>query len=474
MATNPEEHSERLLSKLKEEKVEFVDFRFTDLQGKLHHMTFSADAVNEDLLEEGIMFDASSIVGWKAINESDMTLVPDTENVHLDPFFSRPTLNVFCDVIDPTTGSLYNRDPRGVTKKAYAYIKAAGVGDTAYVGAEPEFFLFDDVKFNTDPYNTGYKIDAEELPNNASSDYETGNLGHRPRAKGGYAPTPPVDSGQDIRSEMVDYLKRTGLIADKHHHEVAPAQHELGVRFDTLLRSADNLQVYKYIVHQVATFYGKTATFMPKPVRADNGSGLHIHMSIWKGKQPTFAGNEYAGLSETALFFIGGVIKHARAINAFTNPSTNSYKRLVPGFEAPVSLAYSAKNRSASCRIPTSFSPKAKRVEFRFPDPLTNPYLGYSALLMAGLDGVRNKYHPGEPMDKDLYDLPAQEQKKIPTVSASLRHSLECLDSNRAFLKAGGVFDDDLIDVYINIKMQEVETLEIYPHPVEFELYYSS
>ncbi|KQT60392.1 MULTISPECIES: type I glutamate--ammonia ligase [unclassified Aureimonas] len=463
-----------ILKQIKDNDVKFVDLRFTDPRGKLQHVTMDQTMVDEDLFAEGTMFDGSSIAGWKAINESDMVLMPDPETVHMDPFFAQSTMVLVCDILDPISGEAYNRDPRGTAKKAEAYLKQSGVGDTAYFGPEAEFFIFDDVRYKSDPYNTGFKLDSTELPSNDDAEYETGNLGHRPRVKGGYFPVPPIDSCQDIRSEMLTVMAEMGVTVEKHHHEVAAAQHELGVKFDTLVKNADNMQIYKYVTHQVANAYGKTATFMPKPIFGDNGSGMHVHQSIWKGGKPTFAGNEYAGLSESALFYIGGIIKHAKALNAFTNPSTNSFKRLVPGYEAPVLLAYSARNRSASCRIPIGQSPKAKRVEVRFPDAMANPYLAFAAMLMAGLDGIKNKIHPGEAMDKDLYDLPPEELKQIPTVCRSLREALEQLDADREFLKAGGVFDDDQIDSFIDLKMTEVLRFEMTPHPVEFDMYYSS
>ncbi|WP_317993397.1 type I glutamate--ammonia ligase [Bartonella gliris] len=462
-----------ILKQIADNDVRFVDLRFTDPRGKLHHVTMDIAAINEDTFSDGVMFDGSSICGWKTINESDMALMPDPETAHIDPFFAQSTLVIFCDVLDPVSGEFYHRDPRSIAKRAEVYMKSLGVGDTINVGPEAEFFIFDDVRYKTDPYNTGFKLDSSELPSNDDTEYESGNLGHRPRMKGGYFPVPPVDSCQDMRSEMLTALKDMGVQVEKHHHEVAAAQHELGIRFDTLVREADKMQIFKYVVHQIANSYGKTATFMPKPVFGDNGSGMHVHISIWKEGKPIFAGNEYAGLSETCLFFIGGIIKHAKAINAFTNPSTNSYKRLVPGYEAPVLLAYSARNRSASCRIPTSSSPNSKRVEVRFPDPTANPYLAFAALLMAGLDGIKNKIHPGQAMDKDLYDLPPKELKEIPTVSGSLREALEALDKDRSFLKAGDVFDDDQINSFIELKMQEVLRYETTPHPIEFDMYYS-
>ena len=462
-----------VLKQIKDNDIRFVDLRFSDPKGKLQHVTMDIAEISEDTFADGVMFDGSSISGWKAINESDMVLMPDPTTAHMDPFFAQSTMVILCDVLDPISGESYNRDPRSTAKKAEAYVKSLGIGDTVNVGPEAEFFLFDDVRFKNDPYNTGFKLDSNEFPSNDDTEYEMGNLGHRPRVKGGYFPVPPIDSCQDIRSEMLTALTDMGVRVEKHHHEVAAAQHELGIRFDTLVREADKMQIFKYVVHQVANTYGKSATFMPKPIFGDNGSGMHVHMSIWKNGKPTFAGNEYAGLSETCLFFIGGIIKHAKAINAFTNPSTNSYKRLVPGYEAPVLLAYSARNRSASCRIPFGSSPNAKRVEIRFPDATANPYLAFSAILMAGLDGIKNKIHPGQAMDKDLYDLPPKELKKIPTVSGSLREALQCLDKDRAFLKAGDVFDDDQIDSFLELKMEEVLRYEMTPHPIEFDMYYS-
>jgi glutamine synthetase len=462
-----------VLKAIKDNDVKYVDLRFTDPRGKWQHVTFDISMIDEDIFTEGTMFDGSSIAGWKAINESDMTLMPDPATATIDPFFAETTMVLTCDILEPSTGQPYNRDPRGIAKKAEAMVKSMGVGDAVYVGPEAEFFVFDDVRFSATPYNTGFRLDAAELPINGDTQYEGGNLGHRVATKGGYFPVPPQDSLQDMRSEMLGAMARMGVKVEKHHHEVASAQHELGMKFDTLTYMADQMQVYKYCIHQVAHIYGKTATFMPKPVYGDNGSGMHVHQSIWKDGKPTFAGNKYADLSDNCLYYIGGIIKHAKAINAFTNPSTNSYKRLVPGYEAPVLLAYSARNRSASCRIPYTTSPKAKRVEVRFPDPMANPYLAFAAMLMAGLDGIKNKIDPGPAMDKDLYDLPKEELKTIPTVCGSLREALESLDKDRAFLKAGGVFDDDFIDSFIELKMTEVERFEMTPHPVEFDMYYS-
>lgn len=462
-----------VLKAIKDNDVQYVDFRFTDPRGKWQHVTFDVSMVDEDMFADGIMFDGSSIAGWKAINESDMTLMPDLTTAQMDPFFSASTMVINCDILEPATGEPYNRDPRGIAKKAEAYLKSTGIADTVYVGPEAEFFIFDDVKFMADPYNTGFKLDSAELPINGDTAYEGGNLGHRVPTKGGYFPVPPLDSAQDMRGEMLAAMKAMGVTVEKHHHEVASAQHELGTKFNTLVRTADEMQIYKYCIHNVAQSYGKTATFMPKPVYGDNGSGMHVHQSLWKDGKPLFAGNKYADLSQECLWYIGGIIKHAKALNAFTNPSTNSYKRLVPGYEAPVLLAYSARNRSASCRIPWTTSPKAKRVEIRFPDPTANPYLAFTAIMMAGLDGIINKIDPGAAMDKDLYDLPPRELKKIPTVCGSLREALASLDKDRAFLKAGGVFNDDFIDSYIELKMTEVARFEMTPHPVEFQMYYS-
>jgi len=462
-----------VLKAIKDNDVKYVDFRFTDPRGKWQHVTFDVTMIDEEIFAEGTMFDGSSIAGWKAINESDMTLMPDPSTAQMDPFFAASTMSIVCDVLEPSTGQPYNRDPRGMAKKAEEYLKSTGIGDTIFVGPEAEFFIFDDVKFMSDPYNTGFKLDSSELPTNGDTDYEGGNLGHRIQTKGGYFPVPPQDSAQDMRGEMLAAMASMGVKVEKHHHEVASAQHELGMKFDTLTHMADQMQIYKYAIHNVAQSYGKTATFMPKPIFGDNGSGMHVHQSIWKNGKPIMAGNKYADLSQECLWYIGGIIKHAKALNAFTNPSTNSYKRLVPGYEDPVLLAYSARNRSASCRIPYTTNPKAKRVEVRFPDPMANPYLAFAAMLMAGLDGITNKIDPGAAMDKDLYDLPPRELKKIPTVCGSLREALQNLDKDRAFLKAGGVFNDDFIDSFIELKMQDVMKFEMTPHPVEFTMYYS-
>ena len=463
-----------ILDMIKENNVVYVDYRFTDPRGKWQHLAMHVDAVDDDALTEGVMFDGSSIAGWKAINESDMILQPDLSTAVMDPFSNLPQLILFCNIVEPSTGQLYHRDPRSTAVRAENYLKASGIGDQCFWGPEAEFFVFDDVRFDVSQNQTFYFLDSEEGPYNTGSVFENGNLGHRPGIKGGYFPVPPVDSGMDLRAEMLKVMGEMGLSIEKHHHEVAPSQHELGMKFAPLVQAADQLQIYKYVVHQVAHQYGKSATFMPKPVADDNGSGMHTHQSIWKDGNPLFAGDSYAGLSETCLHYIGGIIKHAKTINAFTNPSTNSYKRLIPGFEAPVLLAYSARNRSASCRIPYGDSPKAKRVEVRFPDPTANPYLAFSAMLMAGLDGIKNKIHPGDPMDKDLYDLPPEELADVPTVCGSLREAVDCLEADHEFLLAGDVFSKDQIAGYIDLKWEEVYQFEHSPHPVEFKMYYSA
>ena len=456
-----------------EGEIEWVDLRFTDPKGKWQHLTMAQNAVSEDELTDGFMFDGSSIEGWKAINESDMVLKPDLDASYIDPFSATPMMILFCDIVEPDTGELYARDPRSCAKRAETYLQSTGLGDTVYVGPEAEFFMFDDVRFNTGYNESYFRIDDIELPTNTGREYESGNLAHRPRAKGGYFPVAPVDSAVDIRAEMVSTMLEMGLPCDKHHHEVAAGQHELGLTYGTLVTTADRMQIYKYVVHMVAHAYGKTATFMPKPIKEDNGSGMHTHFSIWNEGKPLFAGNGYAGLSDMCLYFIGGVIKHARSLNAFTNPSTNSYKRLVPGYEAPVLLAYSSRNRSASCRIPYGTGAKAKRVEIRFPDALANPYLAYAALLMAGLDGIQNRLHPGEAMDKNLYDLPPAELAEVPTVCASLREALDSLKADHEYLLKGDVFTADQIESYIELKMGDVARWEMTPSPVEYDMYYS-
>ncbi|MBW3697661.1 glutamate--ammonia ligase [Vibrio sp. T187] len=465
---------ENVLSLIQENEVKFVDLRFTDTKGKEQHISLPAHQVDADFFEEGKMFDGSSVAGWKGINESDMVMMPDAASAVLDPFTEDATLNIRCDILEPATMQGYDRDPRSIAKRSEEYMRSTGIADTVLIGPEPEFFLFDDVKFATDMSGSFFKIDDVEAAWNTGSDFEGGNKGHRPGVKGGYFPVAPVDSSQDIRSAMCLVMEEMGLVVEAHHHEVATAgQNEIATRFNTLTTKADETQIYKYVVHNVAHAFGKTATFMPKPLVGDNGSGMHVHQSLAKDGVNLFAGDKYGGLSETALYYIGGVIKHARAINAFANPSTNSYKRLVPGFEAPVMLAYSARNRSASIRIPVVPSPKARRIELRFGDPAANPYLCYSAMLMAGLDGIKNKIHPGEAMDKDLYDLPAEEAAEIPTVAESLQQALAELDADREFLTAGGVFSDDFIDSYIALKSQDVEKVNMTTHPLEFELYYS-
>ncbi|MBD1558553.1 glutamate--ammonia ligase [Vibrio sp. S9_S30] len=465
---------ENVLSLIQENEVKFVDLRFTDTKGKEQHISIPAHQIDADFFEEGKMFDGSSVAGWKGINESDMVMMPDASSAVLDPFTEDATLNIRCDILEPATMQGYDRDPRSIAKRAEEYMRSTGVADTVLVGPEPEFFLFDDVKFNTDMSGSFFKIDDIEAAWNTGSDVEGGNKGHRPGVKGGYFPVAPVDSSQDIRSAMCLIMEEMGLVVEAHHHEVATAgQNEIATRFNTLTEKADEIQIYKYVVHNVAHAFGKTATFMPKPLVGDNGSGMHVHQSLAKDGVNLFAGDKYGGLSEMALHYIGGIIKHARAINAFANASTNSYKRLVPGFEAPVMLAYSARNRSASIRIPVVPSPKARRIEVRFPDPTANPYLAFACMLMAGLDGIKNKIHPGEAMDKDLYDLPAEEAAEIPKVAESLEVALKALDEDREFLTAGGVFSNDFIDSYIALKSKEVEQINMATHPLEFELYYS-
>jgi len=466
--------SANIMKLVKEKEIEFVDLRFTDPRGKLQHVTQDISTIDEKALNEGFMFDGSSIAGWKAINESDMLLKVDLDRGVVDPFTSHNTLALFCDVYDPISNKPYERDPRSIAKKAEKYLESTGIGDTAYFGPEAEFFVFDDVRFINSMNKTSVEIGSIEGPYSSDKIYENGNMGHRPGIKGGYFPVPPVDSAQDMRGEYLKALKDMNVKIEKHHHEVAPSQHELGLVFDTMVKIADNMQLYKYAVQMVSHSFGKTATFMAKPIKGDNGSGMHVHQSIWKNGKPLFAGSKYAGLSDECLYYIGGVIKHAKAINAFSNSTTNSYKRLIPGFEAPVLLAYSSRNRSASCRIPYTNNPKAKRVEVRFPDAAGNPYLTYAALFMAGLDGIKNKIHPGNPFDEDLYSLTPEQLKGVPTVCGSLREAMMCLDGDRDFLKAGGVFTDDQIDAYIDLKFQEIHNFEHTPHPIEFQMYYSN
>jgi len=462
-----------VLKTIKDEDVEYVDIRFTDPRGKLQHVSVLSDQVDEDFMEEGFMFDGSSIAGWKSIDKSDMKLMLDPESAYMDPFYAEKTMCMHCDILEPDTNEAYERDPRTTAKKAEAYLKSSGIGDQSFWGPEAEFFVFDDVRYKVSMEEVGYAVDAHDGAWNTGTDYEMGNMGHRPGVKGGYFPVPPVDHAQDLRSEMLSTMKRIGMKVDKHHHEVASCQHELGLIFGPLTKQADDLQKYKYVIHQVANAYGKSATFMPKPIMDDNGTGMHVNQSIWKDGKPLFAGDKYADLSDEALWYIGGVLKHAKTLNAFTNPATNSYKRLIPGFEAPVLLAYSARNRSASVRIPWTESPKAKRVETRFPDPAANPYLAFSALLLAGLDGIKNKIHPGEAADKDLYDLPPEELAGIPTVCGSLREAIQSLEADHEFLLAGDVFTKDQIEGYAELKWEEIYNFEHTPHPVEFAMYYS-
>jgi glutamine synthetase len=463
-----------VLKMIKDQNVKFIDFRFCDTRGKEQHVTVPSHTADADLFEHGKMFDGSSIAGWKGINESDMILMPEADSAVVDPFYEETTLILRCDVIEPTTMQGYGRDPRSLAKRAEAYLKSTGIADTAYFGPENEFFIFDSVKWGDAINGCFSRVESEEGAWSAGTDYDGGNMAHRPGVKGGYFPVPPVDSQQDIRSAMCLALEEMGVKTEVHHHEVATAgQAEIGVMFNTLVRKADEVLMLKYVVQNVAQGYGKTATFMPKPLVGDNGNGMHVHQSLSKGGKNVFTGNGYGGLSDEALFYIGGILKHARALNAFTNPGTNSYKRLVPGFEAPVMLAYSARNRSASIRIPHVSNPKARRIEVRFPDSLTNPYFGFTAMMMAGLDGIQNKIHPGEALDKDLYNLPPEEDRKVPRVCHSLDMALDCLDKDREFLTRGGVFTDDLIDAYIGLKMDEVTRLRMTTHPVEFELYYS-
>jgi glutamine synthetase len=463
-----------VMKMIEEKEVKFVDLRFTDTRGKEQHVTLPASVIDDDFFTEGKMFDGSSIAGWKGIQESDMVLMPEAGTAVMDPFSDENQLIIRCDILEPSTMQGYERDPRSLAKRADAYLKSTGIADTAYFGPEPEFFVLDDVRWGADMSGAFYKVDSEEADWNSERVYEDGNIGHRPGIKGGYFPVPPVDSLNDLRSAMCLAMEEMGVAVEVHHHEVATAgQCEIGTKFETLVKRADWNQIMKYAIWNVAHAYGKTATFMPKPLVGDNGNGMHVHQSLGKDGQNVFAGDKYGGLSEAALYYIGGVIKHARALNAFTNASTNSYKRLIPGFEAPTLLAYSARNRSASIRIPHVANPKARRIEVRFPDSTGNPYLSYSAMMMAGLDGILNKIHPGDPMDKDLYDLPPEEEKAIPQVCYSLDQALEALDKDREFLTAGGVFSDDLIDAYIELKMEEVTTLRMTTHPLEFDMYYS-
>lgn len=465
---------EHVLSLIEEHKIKFIDMRFTDTKGKEQHITIPAHQVNEDFFEEGKMFDGSSIGGWKGINESDMVLMPDSSTALLDPFFADLTLIIRCDILEPGTMQGYDRDPRSISQRAEDFLRSSGIADAVLFGPEPEFFIFDDIRFGNHMHSSYYHIDDIEAAWNTGTKYKGGNKGHRPGVKGGYFPVPPVDSSQHLRSAICTTMEEMGLVVEAHHHEVATAgQNEIATRFNTMTKKADETQIYKYVVHNVANAYGKTATFMPKPLVGDNGSGMHCHMSLSKDGTNLFAGDKYGGLSEMALYYIGGIIKHARSLNAFTNPTTNSYKRLVPGYEAPVILAYSARNRSASIRIPVVASTKARRIEVRFPDPAANPYLAFAAQLMAGLDGIINKIDPGDSMDKNLYDLPPEEAKEIPTVAVSLEEALAELVNNREFLTRGGVFTNDAIDAYIELLRSDIQRVRMTPHPLEFEMYYS-
>ncbi|MGH1455467.1 MAG: type I glutamate--ammonia ligase [Alphaproteobacteria bacterium] len=458
---------------IKEQDVRFVDFNFTDLRGKWQHTTQHVSTISKDSLDQGFAFDGSSIAGWQDISKSDLLMKPDLGAVTSDPFAAQKTLKVFCDIYDPISNSPYSKDPRNIAKTAESYMKKSGLADAAHFGPEPEFFIFDDVKVKTESNHVSYHLDSEEGAYNSNRDYSTGNMGHRPSVKGGYFPESPVDSLSDIRAEMLTVIEGMGVSVEKHHHEVAPSQCELGIRYAGLLKSADNVQIYKHAVHNVANSYGKSATFMPKPINGDNGSGMHVHQSLWKSGKPLFSGKAYSGLSETALYYIGGIMKHARALNAFTNPTTNSYKRLVPGFEAPCLLAYSALNRSASCRIPHSSSQSGKRVEIRFPDPLANPYLAFAAMLMAGLDGVENKIHPGDALESNLYDIKDDETQTIPHICRTLSEALQSLKEDHEFLTRGNVFSVEVIESYIKLKQYEIDRYETTTHPVEVDMYYS-
>ncbi|MDA0902127.1 MAG: type I glutamate--ammonia ligase [Proteobacteria bacterium] len=462
-----------ILNLIKDKDIKFVDFRFIDYTGKTLHISYHASAVGEEELTKGVAFDGSSVPLWKDINESDMILMPHLSTHFIDPFNAAKTLVIICDIHDPIHKTRYDRDPRNTATLAEKYLQESGIGDTAYFGPEPEFFVFDDVKFQSTPYDCFYNIDSVEDSVNSGKNYEMGNMGHRSATKGSYFDLSPMDTGTDMRSEIIETLREVGVDALLHHHEVANSQYEIGFKYDTLVKTADNVQKFKYVVQNVAHAYGRTATFMPKPIYGDNGSGMHVHQSIWKDGKPLFLNEKTGGLSETALYYIGGIIKHAKALNAFTNPSTNSYKRLVPGFEAPTLLAYSGRNRSASIRIPHVTNPKGTRIEARFPDPAANAYLAFSAMLMAGIDGIKNKIHPGEADNRDLYSLPDSELKKVPTVATTLREALDHLDNNRDFLKQGNVFTDNHIDAYLKLKRREVKAYEERPHPIEFAMYYN-
>jgi glutamine synthetase len=467
--------SAKIAKMIEQNDIQFVDLRFTDLRGKEHHVTIPKEKADSTFFKHGKVFDGSSISGWSTINKSDLVLQPDESTAVLDPFCEAKTLNIRCDVFDPVTKKAYARDPRGVARRAEEYLQSTKIADTCNFGQEVEFFIFDDVRFDVAMNGCFYEVDSNEAAWNSGTMLEEGNMGHRPRVKGGYFPVPPVDSSHDLRSAMCQTLAEMGLVPEVHHHEVATAnQNEITTRYNTLLLKADEMLIFKYVVHNVAHAYGKTVTFMPKPLVGDNGSGLHCHQSLSKNGKNLFVGKEYAGMSELALYYTGGIIKHARALCALTNPATNSYKRLVPGFEAPVTLVYSESNRSAAIRIPHVFSDKEKRIEVRFPDPLTNGYLSFSAMLMAGLDGIKNKIHPGEAVDEDIYHLSTKKAKALPSLCSSLEQALDCLESNHQFLLAGDVFNEEIIASYINLKREEVTRLNGTTHPVEFDMYYSS
>jgi glutamine synthetase type I len=461
---------------VQENEVKFVDFRFTDTRGKEQHVSVPISHFDDDKFVSGHAFDGSSIAGWKGIEASDMLLMPDPNTANIDPFFEEPTLILSCDVVEPSDGKPYERDPRSLAKRAEAYLKSSGIGDAAFFGPEPEFFIFDSIRWDVSMKGSFVEIEAEEAAWNTGKAYEHGNKGYRPTVKGGYFPVPPVDAGQDMRSEMCLILEQMGIPVEVHHHEVANAgQMEIGTRFSTLVERADWLQLQKYVIHNVAYAYGKTATFMPKPIVGDNGSGMHVHQSIWKNEKPLFAGDEYAGLSETALYYIGGLLKHAPSLLAITNPGLNSYRRLVPGFEAPVNLAYSSRNRSASVRIPVVNSAKAKRLEFRCPDATTNPYLAFAAMLLAGIDGIQNKIKPGAPLDKDIYALSPEELKDIPKAPGSLEESINNLKKDHAFLLKGDVFTPEVIHEWIGWKEEnEIKPNRLRPTSLEFQLYYDN
>lgn len=464
-----------VLAYAEKEGAKLVDCKFIDWPGQWQHVTFPMHEFDESTFEEGLGFDGSSIRGWKAIDNSDMLIIPDSNTGFMDPFCDHPTLSLICDIVDPITREPYSRDPRHIASKALNYLNLTGIADTAYFGPEAEFFILDDIRFGTNANSGYYYVDSLEGAWN-SGRAEGPNLGYKPRYKEGYFPVPPTDSLQNLRSEMVLQMEELGIIIECQHHEVATAgQAEIDMRFSPMREMADSLMLYKYVVKNVARRSGRTVTFMPKPVFQDNGSGMHTHQSLWKDGKPLFAGNEYAGVSQMCLYYIGGILQHARSLAALTNPTTNSYKRLVPGYEAPVNLAYSSRNRSAAIRIPMySASDKAKRIELRFPDPTCNPYLAFSAMLMAGLDGIENKIDPGDAMDKDLYDLPPAELQNVPHVCANLREALDALRDNHDFLLKGDVMSKDQIEAYIDLKMGEVTRLEMHPHPVEFDMYYSS